>query len=333
MNGIIVAWVLTAGSLNGAADLPEPSVLVRGKMSGHVHPSVCVARSGAVLVFYRGDNVLMRVRSKDGGLTWDKPVPVGGTSERPDFIPVVPKFEVYPGTADTLSDGRILLTWNYIAQDPEKDYYARPLLFSVSSDEGETWTKPRSFGQLNGEHLGAMRNPVLEWSAGEWLLARREQAPVLYHTETGNLTPYTFRVESRKRPSCLQMVRTPRGTLLAMGSALLRSGDGGKSWEAVPNFPGPSTGENANGRSLTVLKDGSVLLTWGEGRDNKGFRLAHSTDDGRTWKSGAHRLPDTEVAARFGAPRTVQLDEKHLGTVYFNREGLFFARTPMHALK
>ena len=42
-------------------------------MSRFVHPSACVTPSGAVVVFYRGDNVLMRVRSKDGGRTWARP--------------------------------------------------------------------------------------------------------------------------------------------------------------------------------------------------------------------------------------------------------------------
>jgi hypothetical protein len=188
MNGFLAAWTLAASSLGGASALPEPAVLVRGKMAGHVHPSACVARSGAVLVFYRGANVLMRVRSRDGGQTWDKPVPVAMTAERPDFVPVVPDVEVYPGTADTLSDGRILLTWNYIARDPAKAYNLRPLLFSLSKDEGETWSKPQCFGPLDGQHLGAMRNSVLEWSPGTWLLGRREGAPVLHDTQTGAVT-------------------------------------------------------------------------------------------------------------------------------------------------
>src|SRR5687768_7727045 len=110
MNGIMVMASLLAA---GGADLPGPAVIVRGKMAGHVHPSACVTPKGTVVVFYRGANVLMRVRSKDGGRTWEKSAPVALTAERPDFIPVVPKVEVYPGTADTLSDGRILLTWNY----------------------------------------------------------------------------------------------------------------------------------------------------------------------------------------------------------------------------
>jgi hypothetical protein len=276
----------------------------------------------------------MRVRSKDGGRTWDKPAAVALTAERPDFVPVVPKVEVYPGTADTLSDGRILLTWNYIAQDPDRNYAARPLLFSVSKDEGETWTAPRCFGQLHDKHLGAMRHSVLEWSADEWLLPRREGSPVLYGTGDGSLTPFVFRVERGKQPGCLQMVRSGKDTLLALGSSLLRSTDGGKNWETVPNFPGPTRGDEANGRFLTVLKDGSVVLTWGEGRDNQGFRLSPSPD-GRAWDAGRtlHRLPDAEVAARFGSPRTVQLDGEHLGTVYFDRTGLYFVRTPLKALK
>jgi hypothetical protein len=131
------------------------------------------------------------------------------------------------------------------------------------------------------------------------------------------------------------MVRTRGGALLALGSQLLRSTDAGKSWEAVANFPGATSGDDANGRFLTPLADGSMLLTWGEGRANKGFRLSLLTDDGRAWNADRpyHRLPDMEVAARFGSPRTVPLDEQHLGTVFFNRDGLYFVRTPRSALK
>ncbi len=43
-----------------------------------------------------------------------------------EAVRAVKVFEVYPGTADTLPDGRVLVTWNYIADDKAKDgYYER----------------------------------------------------------------------------------------------------------------------------------------------------------------------------------------------------------------
>ena len=120
----------------------KPVSILAAKIGGHIHPSICRTHDGTLVVVYKGKNVLMVSRSTDGGATWEQPTPIATTARRPDVIREAPKFEVYPGTADVLPDDRVLVTWNYIADDKAKDgYYERALLTTLSADQGRTWTE------------------------------------------------------------------------------------------------------------------------------------------------------------------------------------------------
>ena len=95
----------------------QPTTIVKGPVSGHIHPSICRTQEGTLVVVCKSGNSLIRSRSTNSGKTWEKPMPIPTTARRPDVIRKVKIFEVYPGTADTLPDGRVLVTWNYIAYD------------------------------------------------------------------------------------------------------------------------------------------------------------------------------------------------------------------------
>ena len=91
-----------------------------------------------------------------------------------------------------------------------------------------------------------------------------------------------------------QIVRTAKGTLLAMGPVLLHSQDSGRSWNSIEGFPAvPDSRDNAEGRHLTALSDGRVLVTWGIGRDNKGLRygLGPKFLPGGSGRTGAMQVP------------------------------------------
>ncbi|MDA1017501.1 MAG: sialidase family protein [Planctomycetota bacterium] len=335
---ILGCWVLVVllKQASGLATEDRPVSILAARIGGHVHPSICRAEDGTLIVVYKGANVLMCARSTDQGTSWSKPEAIETSAKRPDVIREVKKFEVYPGTADVLPDGRILVTWNYIAGDKAKDgYYERALLYTISSDKGRTWSEQRLIGPVDGKHLGAVRHNVLPWTEGRWLLPLRVGPPRLYHPKSGQLTVYPLLDSNGKQHEFQQISRTTRGTLLAMGPVLLHSQDAGRTWKSITGFPAePTSRDNAEGRFLTTLADGRILVTWGIGNANKGLRYNISSDDGRTWHPQATvtLLPETSVAARYYSARTVQLDNQHIGTVFMNRDGVHFLRVALERL-
>lgn len=324
--------VLLVGSLlAGQAPGQETPVVAATspKAGGHIHPSICRSKDGTLVVVFKGPQVLMRTRSTDGGKTWEPAEAIATSAKRPDVIRAVKVFEVYPGTADTLPDDRIVVTWNYIADDKAKDgYYERALLYTLSTDQGRTWSEQQLIGPLAKRHLGAVRHNVLPWSDGRWLLPLRVGTPRLFDPKSGELTEFPVKESKDKQHAFQQIVRTAKGSLLAMGPVFLRSTDEGKTWTSIPNFSAPPEGDNAEGRYLTTLSDGRVLVTWGVGTANKGLRYNYSADDGQTWNTGqtVTLLPDANIAARYYSARTIQVDEQHIGTVYLSGSTVYFLK-------
>lgn len=329
---VVAALCSLAGFLSTAglqAD-EKPVSILAAKVGGHIHPSICRTSEGTLIVIYKGANVLMCARSTDGGETWAKPEPIATSAKRPNVIREVNKFEVYPGTVDVLPDNRILVTWNYIADDKANDgYYERALLYSISSDEGLTWTGQKLIGPVEGKHLGAVRHNVLPWADDCWLLPMRTGPPRLFDPKNGELTVFPVIGPDDKQHEFQQIILTANRELLAMGPVLLRVKDEGRNWIPVENFPAvPDKRDNAEGRHLTALSDGRVLVTWGIGHENKGLRYNLSSDGGKTWDKDETviLLPETKIAARYYSARTVQLDEEHVGTVFMNGDGVHFLK-------
>lgn len=314
----------------------KPVSILAARIGGHIHPSICQAKDGTLVVIYKGANVLMVARSTDDGDTWSKPLPIVTSAIRPGVIREVKKFEVYPGTADTLPDGRIVVTWNYIADDKATDgYYERALLYTVSSDHGRTWSNQKLIGPVNGKHLGAVRHNILAWHDNRWLLPLRVGPPRLFSPESGTLTVFQLLDPAGTQHEFQQISRSTSGTLLAMGPVLLHSADEGKHWNSVDGFPAvPDKQDNAEGRFLTSLANGQMLVTWGIGNDNKGLRYNLSSDDGRTWHADRTVifLQDTNITARYYSARTIQIDSQHVGTVFMNRDGVHFLKVSLDRL-
>ena len=306
-----------------------PWPIVQGRLAGHVHPSLARMGDGTLVVAFQGKGVILCSRLRKGAENWDEAQPIPGTDWRPEYIPKTPHVEIYPCSLDRLPDDRLVVTWNYIGADKAKGYYARPLIASISSDAGRTWGKPFILGPHGGKDLGALRHSLLPLAKDKWLLPLREVTPVVFHETTGKLEPFPIKTADGKSHLAVQIVRTAKGALLAMVPDLMRSTDGGKSWRNVSKFPGIAQGDNAQGRYLTALDDGRVVLTWGKDRDNKGIRYNVSRDDGLTWGATRHVLPANDITARYGSPRTVQLGSNRIGTVYFNRFGLYMIRVSL----
>ena len=332
---MLVTWILLSrASFAAAEEMPVP--ILDAKIGGHIHPSICQTKDGTLVVVYKGANVLMCSRSGDLGASWSKPEPIATSAKRPDVIREVKKFEVYPGTADTLPDDRVLVTWNYIADDKATDgYYERALLYTISIDQGRTWTEQALIGPVDGTHLGAVRHNVLPWAGGKWLLPLRVGPPKVFDPTSGELEVFPLVGPDEKQHEFQQILLTAKGSLLAMGPVLLHSTDEGKSWQQIEGFPAiPDKRDNAEGRYLTALSDGRVLVTWGIGNDNQGLRYNVSSDDGRTWdaEQTVILLPETPITARYYSARSIQVDEQHIGTVFMNRNGVHYLKVGLDQL-
>ncbi|MBG86045.1 MAG: hypothetical protein CMO80_03985 [Verrucomicrobiales bacterium] len=322
-------------ALAGNCSASEPVQIVKGPISGHVHPSIALSAKGTLLVAFKSGQILKVSRSADRGANWSGPKAIATTANRPASVREVKRYEVYPGTLDVLPDDRLLLTWNYIADDRAKDkYYERALLYSLSEDDGTNWSDQGLIGPVNKKHLGAVRHNVLPWKDSRWLLALRVGSPRIFDPRTKTVKVFPLREPDGKQHEFQQIIRTASGVLLAMGPELLRSTDDGLAWSPI-DFPvSPARRDNLEGRFLTPLKNGGVVVTWGVGHKNKGLHFNYSPNNGKTWnKEPVVLLPDTPIAARYYSARAVQLDTGHLGVVYMNRTGVYFLNVTLDEIR
>lgn len=336
MSVVCVCLGLVSSCLAGST--PSPPVRVADVIDGHVHPSVCVAKNGDVLAVYNkqggGGKELLLSRSTDGGKTWSAS----------SAVPGITHCSIYPGSLTTLSDGKIVLHWSCYHKDGDR-LWRRPQ-YCVSADHGETWAAPRDVVLDELTNYSCLRHPLLELTPTRWVLPFYDRT-VVYDSTSGTVTPFG----DARNHGMVPIVRTAKGTLLSGAPVAnssvptvlpkdavrgLRSTDEGKSWRplhALPTF-------GVAGYDLTPLADGTVILTsivYGVGQDGEwAYDLTESRDDGVTWDF-AHSTtiynPGRRIAGR-GWPRTVELDERTLGTLFYDLDarqpggpGLFFVRT------
>jgi hypothetical protein len=296
---------------------PPTPIRIADVIGGHVHPALCVTASGTILVAYNksggAGKELLLSRSTDGGVSWSGPVSIPPTTHCP----------VYPGSMQTLTDGRVLLTWTCYRDGDLQG----PQLFSLSRDEGQTWSEPKSLGTV-----GFLRHPILELSNNAWLFPLRDQTAV-YNPSRETLTP----LGDGRNHGRVPIVRTRKGTLISGAiPGGFRSTDEGATWQPIQDFPR----FRVAGYDLTLLANDWIVLTmilYQRDRE-RSYQLVVSRDDGATWDySSCVEIynPGRPISGR-GWPRTVQLDEETLGTVFYDLDesqprgkGLFFVRTPI----
>jgi dienelactone hydrolase len=301
-------------------------VRIAGGVTGHIHPAACVTKKGTVLVIFGQSDMkdLRLSRSTDGGKTWTEPVPFAHTE----------KLAIYPGSLTTLGDGRVIHVWNVWYPDADaKGGKSRFPQYSISSDDGLTWSDPRDLPK-NPDAESVIRHPIVELSPRDWLYSLMDKT-VVYDPETHAVSP----LGDGRNHGLVPIVRTPTGTLVS-GSGV-RSTDGGKSWQKVDPFP--AIGENGWRFDLMVTSDGWLVASevLGSGVGGERWRFVVSRDDGRTWDfDGAIEFynPGRPIGGR-ACPKTVQLDHDTLGTVFYDVDagqsggpGVFFLRTPLARL-
>ena len=319
--------------------ISEP-IRIADVIGGHVHPAACVTKSGALLVVYNkegdGEKKLLLSRSSDSGATWHDSTP----------IPVIHNCSIYPGSLTTLGDGRILLNWSCYRNTSGKPW--REPQFSISADEGKTWSTPRDYPITDHTNYTCMRHAVGEWSRDQWVCPFYDRT-VFYNMQTDQVTLFG----DGRNHGMVPIVRTPEGTLISgapqadapvpvgvPGNMVsgLRSTDKGETWSALGVFPHFGVA----GYDLTVLTNDWIVLTfivYGVGHDGEfSYELVTSRDDGKTWDFDCAlevHNPGRRIVGR-GWPRTVQIDPETLGTVFYDLDadqpggpGVFIVCTPL----
>jgi hypothetical protein len=239
---------------------------------------------------------------------------------------------MYPGSLTTLKDGRVVHFWNVWYAD-EQGQRSRYPQFSISSDDGETWSEPVSLPKNPAAH-SVVRHPLVELGPAAWLLTLSDKT-ILYDPLTAKVGPFADDRHHGLEP----IVRTIQGTLVSgLG---LRSADGGQTWEKIEPFP--SIRQDGWRYDLMTLNNGWLLTAEvsGPGIGGDAWRFVVSRDDGKSWDfSGALEFyrPGRPIGGR-ACPKTVQLDQETIGTALYDTDasqpggsGVFFLRTPIAKL-
>ena len=332
---VCVLLVFPAAGYSQTAGLHP--VRIAGVSGGHIHPAFCVSRRGTLVVIYGRVNhrELAVTRSTDGGKTWTLPTP---------FVHTL-KTAHYPGSLTALENGQILHAWNRWSGET-KPREPRWTLFSLSSDEGVTWSAPQQPLPRDPQSQSIIRHPIVELSPRQWLFSLSDKTFLYDPTSESNKPFGNGRVHG-----LVPIVRTPKGTFVS--AAGLRSVDDGKTWQEMDKFPdyGVNLGDRSKNWSvpgsgyrneLVCLSNGVLLASEIVGRGRGGVKLRYviSRDDGVTWDDCfEYYNPGRPIGGR-ACPRTVQLNATTIGVVFFDVSpkqaggpGLFFLRIPLAKLE
>ena len=300
------------------ADSAEPlrPVRIANPVNGHIHPAACISQKGTIVVTYgRVNHHDLRItRSTDRGKTWTEPTPFKHTIDK----------TYYPGSLTTLADGRLLHAWNRWSE-PTNEKEPRSVLYSLSSDDGLTWSEPLPRPRTP-DVMSVIRHPICELPANRWLVSLSDRTFVFDPT-TGNSQSFG----DDRLHGLIPIVRTPKGTFIS--GAGLRSTDDGKTWQEIAKFP--NLKEQGWRHEMVCLSNGWLLASeiLGPGVGGEKIRYRISRDDGLTWDHHfEYYNPGRPIGGR-ACPRTVQLDADTIGVVFYdvepNQEGgpaLFFLR-------
>jgi hypothetical protein len=297
-------------------------VRIGNPVGGHIHPAACITPKGTIVVTFGQVNHrdLRITRSADGGQSWSLPEPFGPTVKK----------SYYPGSLTTLQDGRILHAWNRWSTDTG-EAEPRSVLYSLSSDEGVTWSEPQAFPR-DLKVMSVIRHPIVELAPDHWLLPLADKT-WLFNPETAASAPFG----DGRAHGLVPIVRTPKGTWIS--GAGLRSTDDGKTWTAIDKFPDVKT--QGWRHELVCLANGWLLASeiLGPGVGGERIRYVFSRDDGLTWNDTfEYYNPGRPIGGR-ACPRTIQLDDRTIGVIFYDVDpkqdggpALFFLRIPLARL-
>lgn len=319
--------VLLISGVLGAQDpgLPAP-VRIDSGVSGHIHPALAITKKGNLVAVYCKSEYkpYLVTRSLDMGKTWSKPA----------LFPHTVDTQVYPGSLTTLADGRLVHAWNVWFNIDDKKR-SRHVAFSISEDDGVTWSKPKNINKNKDEKIeSVIRHPIVELSTDKWLLPLMDRT-VLYNPATGEESVFG----DGKNHGLVPIIKTVKNTLVS-GKGL-RSTDEGKTWVEIKPFPDVSS---QGWRHQMISLDNGLLVASqivGPGFGGDVINFIVSKDDGKTWlldKPVEFYNPGRPVGGR-ACPRSVMLDDQTLGTIFYDTDakqsggsGIFFRTMPLSLL-
>jgi len=270
------------------------------------------------------------IRSEDGGRTWSKPAVI-----------VDSKWDDRNPSLGQMADGTIVVGYaeasTYDAQGKwDTSAGAYELFYVNSHDNGKTWSPKNEFYSgpiINGSAFGR----IIHDRHGTALMAIYGERNPLYKGPEkldGKASDYSGIIRSRDNgrtwgdfslilsghnEASLQLL--PDGRLIAVvrteGGALsvAESSDDGYHWSLTQKL----TREGQHPADICLLKNGRLLVTYGNRLRPYGVGCVTSSDRGRTWNyDNRVMLAWDSENTDCGYPSTLQLDDGTILTMYYS---------------
>lgn len=332
----LVLSLLICAGFTAAADFPN-QVLTQGL--GYF-PVAIPLKNGDVLAVIRGGaphvgvkGRLDLIRSTDKGKTWSAP-----------WTAVDEPYDDRNPAMGQLKDGTIILAYAILSGYDESglrlkggrsDRVFDGVYLIFSKDNGKTWSKPvrdpaiynfyankghiSPYGKIiqlpNGDVLMAVYFEFFDARGNQSYIFRSKDGgkswgePVLlgeHFNETG--------IVALKDGRLLAAMRSEKGGHIA----ITESTDQGKTWSK----PNQLTADNEHPADLIQLRDGRVLMVYGQRNAPRGVH-AMVSPDGRTWdKSKRIVLSDSAPNGDCGYPSSVEVGNGKVVTVYYQVDDL-----------
>ncbi|MCA9172887.1 MAG: exo-alpha-sialidase [Planctomycetales bacterium] len=336
-----------------AADLADEAARVISQLPHRYHgwPTVAKAPDGELLVVCSGGREshvcpfgrVELMRSRDGGRNWTFPRTLldGPIDDRDAGVLITSKGTILVTTFTSLAYERSLAKLRSEPDSPRKqawlgaharlDEQGRRDALGVwmirSEDGGQTFSPPYRT-QVNSPHGPVELRDGRLLYAGKRLWDGSGQVGVCVSKDDGQTWSWLANIPTRDGDDHneyheLHAVEASNGDLIAQirnhnkpnaGETLQsRSTDGGKTWSTPA-----SIGVWGLPSHLLRLQDGRLLMSYGYRRKPYGNQARLSEDDGQTWSEPITISADG-IGGDLGYPSTVQLSERELLTVWYER--------------
>ncbi len=249
--------------------------------------------------------------SEDGGKTWQKRGTPGPGAERG-----VARGNVAAGLAGN-GDLLVLVSGWSGPFDGKSRGEILPLWISRSADGGRTWSIDRtSFPRLpDGQH-GVPFGDILSGDDGQLRAAvyRENRTWFFRSADDGKSWGDPVLLTKEDRTNEVAPLHLGAGKWLAAarfdGLGLYQSNNDAHSWAKIAQVTGPQQ----HPAHLVRLRDGRLLLTYGNRVQPRGVDARVSSDEGKTWSEPV-RVLDFEGDG--GYPASVQLENGDVLTAYY----------------